>query len=89
MQIPQHHVKGARRRLEFLGKQCAAVAEPLAGTFKIACPYPTDVVRETIKRLIQIAQVEVCIKKAADGVFGTGSDCLHIEAPDQKILCDH
>ena len=55
IEIPQLHVEGARRGLELLDKQLAAIAKTLAGTFKISCPYPADIVSEALKRFIQIA----------------------------------
>ena len=55
IEIPQLYVEGARRGLELLDKQLAAIAKPPAGAFKISCPYPADIVSEAIKRFIQIA----------------------------------
>ena len=55
IEIPQLHVEGARRGLELLDKQLAAIAKTLAGTFKISCPYPADIVSEALNRFIQIA----------------------------------
>ncbi len=40
---------------KFGGMRGFEIAKTLAGTFKISCPYPADIVSEALKRFIQIA----------------------------------